>query len=75
MAKSIRLGRRVLYRDSAGFEKLAFITATNTTVKSGTGVAQPKEDEAHLFIVSPTGKTYERKSIKQGEGPRTFTIL
>ena len=74
MAK-LKLGKRVEYRDADGFRKLEFITGTAETVKSGGSVPVPGKDEAHLHIVSPTGKQYDRQSVRLGDGPRTFSLI
>lgn len=74
MAK-LKLGKRVEYRDSNGYRKLAFITGTADTIEGGNGVAVPAADAAHLLVVSPTGKTYSRENISLGDGPRTFSLI
>ncbi len=70
-----KLGKRVLYRDSQGFEKLAFVTATRSTVAKGTGVARPDKGSVHLHIISPTGKQYDRTNVPQGDGPRSYSLI
>lgn len=75
MAKTLKLGRRVEYRDGSGFKKLAFVTATADTVQAGTDVPVPGENQAHLKVISPTGKEYNRQSVPMGDGPRTFSLI
>lgn len=75
MAKNFTLGDRVQYTDGQGFTKLAFITGTRKSIAKGTEVARPEKDQAHLLVISPTGKQYPRESIPFGEGPRTFTTV
>jgi hypothetical protein len=70
--KQLKLGQRVEYRSADGFAKAAYITGLPETIKSGTDVPVPAEGEAHLLVVSPTGKTYVRHSVKRGDGPRQF---
>lgn len=75
MAKTLKLGRRVEYRDGAGFRKLGFVTGTAETVKAGTGVSVPDQGNAHILVVAPTGFQYHRENIPAGAGPRTYTLL
>lgn len=71
MAK-ISLGTAVEYRDSQGFAKLGFVTGTRQSVNKDSEL-RPDKGSAHLVIFSPTGKTYSRQNIAEGEGPQTFT--
>lgn len=67
-----RLGARVVYTDGQGFEKLGFVTGTRESIAKGTAVQRPDKGSVHLHVISPTGKTYDRQNVPQGEGPRTF---
>lgn len=85
----VRLGDRVVYTDSKGFEKFAFVTGTQATVKVVDVVGEDDEDDyhrgsslpavgagqAHLLVFSPTGNVYTRHNIPQGAGPNTFAPI
>jgi hypothetical protein len=75
VAKTLKLGRRVEYRDGAGFRKLGIVTGTAETVTKGTGVTVPGQGNAHILVISPTGKQYHREDVPAGAGPRTYTLL
>ena len=73
--KSLKLARRATYRDASGFETAAIVIGTNESVKDGTDVQRPEPGNANLLIFKPkTGETYVRFNVKQGDGPRTFSI-
>ena len=74
MAK-IKLGTMVEYRDSNGYAKLGVVTGTRKTVQKGTGIARPDKGSAHLVVFSPSGKTYTRNNIAEGDGPQSFSTL
>ncbi len=75
---ALKLGQRVVYTDSQGFTKLAFVTGTRKTVSKDGSVPRPEKGQAHLFIVAPTGKTYHKHNVplveEAGEA-RTFAQL
>jgi hypothetical protein len=66
------LGKRVIYTSTDGYQKAAKIIGTAESIQEGTGVPVPGEGEAHLLVFSPTGKTYTRTNVTEGEGPGTF---
>ncbi len=77
--KSIKLGRRVQYVDSNGFKKLGLINGTADTIQGGDAnvPAITDEDRAHIKVLSPSGKDYQRHNIvRSSDGePNTFEIL
>lgn len=75
MAKKIKLGARVEYRDSQGYAKLGLVTGTQDTVSASSNVPGLGKDEAHLIVHSPSGNTYTRQNVRQGDGPQTFSLL
>lgn len=76
MAKNIKLGARVEYRDSSGYVKLGLVTGTSDSVQDNEKVSKPSKGEtAHLFILSPSGKTYAKQNVPLGNGPATFSLL
>ncbi len=70
---ALQLGTPVTYRDSDGFEKLAFVTGTRKTVSKDGSATRPDKGAGSLFVVSLTGSTYHRANIPAGDGPRTFS--
>lgn len=75
MAKKIKLGARVEYRDSAGFTKLGLITGTADSIQPNGNVPALGSGEAHLVIHSASGKTYYRSGVSEGTGPNSFSLL
>jgi hypothetical protein len=67
VANGIKLGRAVQYTSKDGFTKAGLIVGTRKSVTEGTNVARPEKDQAHILVLSPTGKQYTRTSVPLGE--------
>lgn len=77
MAKGIKLGRPVVYTSHDGFNKAGVIVGTRKSVAKGTAVARPERDQAHIKVLSPTGKDYNRTNVQLGDEagqPGTFVL-
>lgn len=75
MAKTLRLGKTVEYRDSSGFAKAALVIGTRETVQDGTDVKRPAEGNANLRVYrAGGGEPYTRFDVKEGTGPNTWSF-
>ena len=74
MAK-VKLGASVVYRDGSGFEKAALVVGTRKSVQEGTGVDRPEKGSVNLQVFSPSGKSYFRSNVAEGDGPKTFSTI
>lgn len=73
--KTLKLARRVTYRDGSGYEKAAMVIGTRSSIQDGTEVQRPDEGNANLLIFKPgTGETYTRFNVPQGEGSNSFSL-
>ena len=70
MAKNLRLGGTVEYRDNDGVPHLAFIVATIASEPFSSDL-----QSARLKVVPANGDEYYLDAAAQGEGPGTFSVL
>jgi hypothetical protein len=77
VAYGIKLGKSVEYTSKDGFTKAGLIVGTRKSVKPGTNVARPEKNQAHVLVLSATGKQYTRTSVPLAEEagqPGTFVL-
>lgn len=68
----VKVGDKVLYRNSEGREQVGWVCAVPTTK----GHAQSDPGTAHLFTVSPHSGPYVKPNVQPAdEGPETFSLL
>ncbi len=67
MASAIKLGKLVQYTSKDGFTKAGIVVGTRKSVTEGTNVARPEKNQAHILVLSPTGKQYTRTNVPLGD--------